>query len=409
MKVTTEIAQTHLKSSKKQTLLAALGVTVGIGIFIFMISLVVGFNRNSDEGFFKTTPHIRIFQEDKLSEPLLESVDSGFTPIIVNPTISNLSLTLLNPSKIISDLKNEEDVVAVTEQVSVSLFYNNGHSQITGQASGANILEANAMFDIESTMLAGNIRTLVTTPNGIIIGVGIADKFNVQLNDNINVISAIGVSKILKVVGVFSTSNATVDDSKSYVNLSMAQQLLKQNHSYVTDIYVNIKDPNKAIDFTEHLAQVTGYAAEDWQTANEAAMASKKTRRVMFGAIALAILLVAAFGIYNIINMTVKEKLNDIAILKAIGFSGKDVLSIFLKETFIIGLIGTSLGLVLAYGLIQFVSGIYIGGNIGYFPIGLEPEVFIMGVLIGMFITLMAGYIPARNAAKIDPIEIFRK
>jgi len=409
MKVNTEIAQTHLKSNKKQTLLAALGVTVGIGVFIFMISLVVGFNKNSDEGFFKTTPHIRIFQEDKLSEPLLNLKDTSYNPVIINPTISNLSSTLINPSKIIEDLKKEEDVVAATEQVSVSLFYNNGHSQITGQASGANIVEANAMFDIESTMIAGNIQNLVTTPSGIIIGVGIADKFNIQLNDNINVISAVGVSKILKVVGVFSTSNAAVDESKSYINLSMSQQLLKQNSSYVTDIYVNIKDPNKAIDFTEHLAQLTGYTAEDWQSANEAAMASKKTRRVMFGAIALAILLVAAFGIYNIINMTVKEKLNDIAILKAIGFSGKDVLSIFLKETLLIGLIGTGLGLLLAYVLIQFVSGIYIGGNIGYFPIWIEPEVFTMGAFIGMFITLMAGYIPAKNAAHIDPIEIFRK
>jgi len=409
MKVNTEIAQTHLKSNKKQTLLAALGVTVGIGVFIFMISLVVGFNRNSDEGFFKTTPHIRIFQEDKLSQPLINNEDSSYSPIIINPTISNLSSTLLNPSKIIADLKKEEDVVTATEQVSVSLFYNNGHSQITGQASGVNIIEANALFDIESTMLAGDIQNLVTTPNGIIIGVGIADKFNIQINDNISVISAVGVSKIMKVVGVFSTSNAALDESKSYINLPMSQQLLKQNSSYVTDIFVNIKDPNKAVDYTEHLEELTGYTAEDWQTANEAAMASKKTRRVMFGAISLAILLVAAFGIYNIINMTVKEKLNDIAILKAIGFSGKDVLSIFLKETLLIGLIGTSMGLMLAYVLIQFVSGIYIGGNIGFFPIWIEPEVFVMGAIIGMFITLMAGYVPARSAARIDPIEIFRK
>lgn len=409
MKVNTEIAQTHLKSSKKQTMLAALGVTVGIGVFIFMISLVVGFNRNSDEGFFKTTPHIRIFQEDKLSEAFTTEADSVYLPVIVNPTVSNLSLTLINPSKIIEDLKQQKDVVTATEQVSVSLFYNNGNSQLTGQASGVNIIEANAMFDIESTMLAGDIQELVTTPNGILIGVGIADKFNVKLYDNINIVSAVGVSKIMKIVGVFSTSNTALDESRSYINLPMSQQLLYQNSSYVTDIFVNIKDPNKAMEYTSYLEKITGYKAEDWQTANEAAMASKKTRRVMFGAISLAILLVAAFGIYNIINMTVKEKLNDIAILKAIGFSGKDVLSIFLKETLIIGLIGTSLGLLLAYGLIQFLSGIYIGGNIGYFPIWFELEVFIMGAIIGMFITLMAGYIPARNAAHIDPIEIFRK
>jgi lipoprotein-releasing system permease protein len=138
-------------------------------------------------------------------------------------------------------------------------------------------------------------------------------------------------------------------------------------------------------------------------------MASKKTRKVMMGSISFAILLVAAFGIYNIINMTIKEKLNDIAILKAIGFSGKDVLNIFLKETLIMGLIGTVMGLILATILVYFLSGVYIGGDIGYFPIQFEPQIYLMGTMIGIFLTLAAGYIPAQNAARVDPIEIFRK
>lgn len=129
----------------------------------------------------------------------------------------------------------------------------------------------------------------------------------------------------------------------------------------------------------------------------------------MFGSISLAILLVAAFGIYNIINMTIKEKLNDIAILKATGFSGKDVINIFLKESLIMGIIGTSFGLLMAAGLIKFVSGIYIGGDREYFPIGYESPIFFIGAILGVLITLGAGYIPAIGAAKIDPIEIFRK
>lgn len=409
LNVNTDIALTHLLTRKKQTMVAALGVTVGIGIFIFMISLVVGFNRYSDESLFKAVPHIRIYQDDILSRPLMPHVDSGYVTAIVNPKIANLTKSLINPEKILADFKKQEDVVTVAPQVSANLFYNNGTSQINGIASGVNIMEANAMFNIQSTMLAGDVGNLLTLPNGIIIGVGIADQLNIQLNDNINITSAIGVIKVMKVVGIFKTSNSAIDKTKSYTTLAVAQQLLHQSSSYVTDILVNIKDPNKAPEYAKRYENLTAYKIEDWQAANEQTMASNKTRKVMFGAISVAILLVAAFGIYNIINMTIKEKLNDIAILKATGFSGKDVINIFIKETLVMGVIGTGIGLLLAAGLIKFVSGIYIGGDREYFPIGFESSIFIMGSVIGMLVTLGAGYIPAINAAKIDPIEIFRK
>lgn len=409
LKVNTEIALTHLLTRKKQTMIASLGVTVGIGIFIFMISLVVGFNRYSDESLFKAVPHIRIYKDDILSRPLMPFIDSVYETVIVNPKIANLTKSLINPDKILADFKKQDYVLTVAPQVSASLFYNNGTSQINGIASGVNIMEANDMFNIQSTMLAGDVSNLLTLPNGIIIGVGIADHLNIQLNDNINITSAIGVIKVMKVVGIFKTSNSAIDKTKSYTTLVVAQQLLHQSTSYVTDILVNIKDPDKAPEYAKRFENLTNYKIEDWQAANEQTMASNKTRKVMFGAISIAILLVAAFGIYNIINMTIKEKLNDIAILKATGFKGKDVINIFIKETLIMGFIGTSFGLVLAAILIKIVSGIYIGGDREYFPIGFETPIFIMGSIIGMLVTLGAGYIPALNAAKVDPIEIFRK
>ncbi len=407
--VNTDIALTHLLTRKKQTVIASMGVTVGIGIFIFMISLVVGFNKDSDESIFKSVPHLRIYQEDEICKPLIPEENTSFLPIIINPKISNLSNTLINPDKIISDLKKQEDVVNVTRQISANIFYNNGKSQINGLASGVDIIEANKMFDIKSTMLAGNIKDLQSNPNGIIIGAGIADKLNIRINDYISIISSVGIGKVLKVVGIFKTSNSSIDDTKSYINLAIAQQLLRQSSSYVTDIYVNITNPDKAPLYSEKFSALTGYKAEDWQSANESTMAKKQTRKVMFGSISFAILLVAAFGIYNIINMTINEKMNDIAILKATGFSGKDVMNIFIKETLIIGITGTVFGLLVATVLIHFLSKVYIGGDVGYFPIDFEKNVYISGAIIGMFITLAAGFIPARNAAKVDPIEIFKR
>ena len=103
------------------------------------------------------------------------------------------------------------------------------------------------------------------------------------------------------------------------------------------------------------------------------------------------------------------QKLNDIAILKATGFSGPDVIKIFVGEAFIMGFIGTCFGLLIASFLVNLLSKVYIGGDIGYFPIRFEPPVFVLGAIVGLFVTIVAGFIPARNAAKVDPVEIFRK
>jgi lipoprotein-releasing system permease protein len=118
---------------------------------------------------------------------------------------------------------------------------------------------------------------------------------------------------------------------------------------------------------------------------------------------------VAGFGIYNILNMTVSQKINDIAILKAMGFKGGDVIRIFVTQAITIGLIGIVLGVIAATIMINLLQHVYIGGDIGYFPIRFEPLKFAQGILFGFIITFLAGYMPARKAAKVDPVSIFRK
>ncbi len=408
--VNTEIALTHILTRKRQTIVASLGVSIGIAIYICLNTLIIGTNRYSDNAIFKSTPHIRVYKEDDISKPLSKDTSQkNGTIVIVNPKIANISKNLINPVKLVNDIKQQEQVTAAAPMVTANIFYNNGKSQLTGVGWGMNIIEGDAMFDIQSTMVVGDLRTLLNTPNGIIIGVGIADKLNIKLYDNISVISSVGVIKLMKVVGFFKSSNAVTDKSKSYMNLATAQQLLEEGPNYVTDIYVKIKNPEEAPQYASVLGNLTGYSTEDWKAANELFVAGKKIRAVMFLFISWAILLVAAFGIYNILNMTVSQKLNDIAILKANGFSGGDVVKIFVMEAMVMGLIGTIIGFLLALLIVTLLSRIYIGADIGYFPIQFEFSVSMTGVMVGLLVTFFAGYIPARKASKVDPIEIFRK
>ena len=172
---------------------------------------------------------------------------------------------------------------------------------------------------------------------------------------------------------------------------------------------MNIENHEDAHIYAEQFSQLTGYKAEDWKAANETLMAAAKMRKIIITAISFSILLVAGFGIYNILNMTISQKINDIAILKAMGFRGGDVIRIFVQQALMIGFFGIVLGLTLATILVNLLANVYVGGDIGFFPISFEPMQYLRGLVFGSIITFLAGYIPARKAANVDPVSIFRK
>ena len=407
MNINTDIARTYLFSGKKMTAVAVLGVLLGMSIYIFMNSLLVGFDKASDENIFKNTPHIRLYNDDVISKNLVS--DTAAEYLISNPKVVPKVNTIINPNGIAEMVQQQKEVTVVTAQVNTSVFYNNGKTQVSGLSIGIKPDEADMMYSIKSSMVEGKFETLKSDPNGIVIGIGIAEKMNLVLGDNINLTSQKGVTKNLRVAGIFRSFNSTADDTKSYVNLYTAQQLLKENNVYVTDISVNVKDPHQAAAVAEKLSQLTGYKSEDWKESNESLMALSKMRFIMINFVSTAIMLIAGFGIYNILNMTVSQKINDIAILKAIGFKGNDVIRIFVTQALSIGLIGVVGGMLMALLMITLLKKVYIGGDIGYFPVDYELQKFIQGIVMGLVITFFAGYIPARKAAKVDPVSIFRK
>lgn len=407
MNINSTIAKTYIVSNKKLTIVAVLGVLLGMSIYIFMNSMMVGFDKSSTNAVFKSSAHIRVYKDDEVSKVLNHTQNK--LPLIINPKIVPINNTIINPNQIIQSIQKQAEVLIVTPQVNTNVFYNNSKSQISGLAVGVKPDEADKMFDITSFMVEGNFDLLKSNPHGAVIGSGISEKMNLRLNDNLNLTSSKGINKTFKVIGIFKTNNSNTDKTKIYINISASQQLLKQGTSYITDINVKIKDPEKAEEIAQHITELTGYKAEGWKQANETLMAANKMRKIIITFVSLTILLVAGFGIYNILNMTVSQKINDIAILKAIGFKGKDVIRIFVTQAVTIGFLGVLGGVTMASILITILKRVYIGGDIGYFPIDYEPKKYLQGVLIGLIITFFAGFIPAKKAANVDPVEILRK
>jgi lipoprotein-releasing system permease protein len=403
-----DIALTHIRTRKKQTLVAALGVTIGVSVYLFMNSLSSGFSKFSRDEIFKNSAHIKIYKNDEISQAILTN-DTSATRVIINPQITTLSKKLINPEALLATVKSQPYVTNAIAQVSFDAFYNRGKAQLRGSGNGVNMKEYSDIFSTRKYIVAGTVEALQGNLDGIIIGSGIAEKLNLGLNENITVSSSFGIVKVLRIVGIFETGNNMNDLQKSYVNVSTAQQFIKEGPSYVSTIYLNTPNPDNSGKYVKQLQQLTEYTVEDWKTTNADVISGDKTRSTMIRAISISILIVAAFGIYNILSSTIMQKINDIAILKAAGFTGGDVIKIFIVEAVVMGFIGTLMGLAFGAILIAIMSKMYMGGPVGYFPISFEPNLFAISFILGIFITFCAGYFPARKAAKVDPVEIFRK
>ena len=409
--VNTEIAITYLSSRKKQTLIAALGVMFGVSMFIFMQSLMKGTNDYFEQQSFNNTPHIRLYNESKIADTHLmrNFYNDSSIKILDNPkqVLENDGLT--NPFGLMEMIKKMSDVTNITPQVTANVFYISGSVQVNGVVNGVNMDEESKMFDVQSNMIKGDLHDVDKINNGILVGKGIADKLSLHVGDNVTVRAATGNSMIMRVVGIFSTTVLQTDISKSYANIAQVQNLLGKDRSYVTDIKINVRDYNNAPKIARDIEKITGYKAEDWVMANENLKAAFKIRAIILNSVIGVILLVAGFGIYNILNMTIYEKIKEIAILKATGFGSRAVTSIFLQQAIYIGIMGAIVGLVVGFSLTYMVSRIYIGaGTLKYLPMSFYPPHYVEAVCFAILTTIAAGFFPARKAAKVDPVSIIR-
>lgn len=229
------------------------------------------------------------------------------------------------------------------------------------------------------------------------------------MGDNISLTTADGVNKVFKVVGLIETGSGSVDKSRAIISINTARQLLSKNKSYATDVMANVKDYNDAKTIANEVRPDIKYKTEAWQEGNAQLESANTLRDIIAIAVSLTILIVAGFGIYNIMNMTVSEKIREIAILKAMGFDGKDIVYIFLVQSVIIGLIGGFIGLLLGFAVASIVDRIpFKIASFDTLPITYLPADYILAMIFGLAITFIAGYLPARKASKIDPVEILR-
>jgi len=411
-----DISKTHLVSKKKQTIVAILGVTFGIAMFILMISFMDGVNDYIEDTMLEATPDIHIYNDVKTdySHSVANEYfrDSNKLVAVLHPKPKEITLNIKNAEGIIADIRKNPDVVAVSPLLSTQVFYNYGPVQINGYINGVNIIEETRLSNLEKKMTEGKPEDLLASDNGIIMGKGLAKKLNVKTGDQVSLATPLGSTMRFRIVGLFQIGMGAIDNVKSYVNLSSVQQLLNKDRSYITDINVKLKNNKTASIYAASMLKKYGYKSDDWQTINAAAMAGTFIRNMLTYVVSFTLLVVAGFGIYNIMNMSITNKMKDIAILKAQGFARRDIVQIFLSQSLFIGFIGAVAGILLGFILSYMLSRVPFPDNDEiswkYFPVLFKPQYYIFAMVFGMLTTFFAGLAPSVKASRIDPVLILR-
>lgn len=410
-----EISVSLLLARWKQTLVAAIGVTFSITMFVALLGFMTGLNDLLDGLILNRTPHIRLYNEIKPNAQ--QPVDIAFATtnsyhFINSVKPSNKGLQIQGAGAIMQALKSDGRVLGVAPKIISQGFYQVGTTDLTGVINGIDVVEENRLFKFSDYVVDGNFLDLQNTPNSIILGKGAAETMLVQVGDVVQVTSTKGVKIQLKVVGFFRSGLQDIDKVQSYTSLKTAQKLMGEGNNYITDIQIKLKDILWAPAMAKEYRKLLNIEAVDIQTANSQFETGSKVRTIISFTVGITLLIVAGFGIYNILNMMIYEKMDSIAILKATGFSGSDVKSIFISIAVSIGLFGGSLGLLAGFGLSALIDQIPFETaslpTIKTYPINYDIKFYIIGGVFSIITTYFAGYFPARKASKIDPVIIIR-
>lgn len=412
MRLLFELAFTHILGRGRQTLVAVLGVGLGVGFSIAMAALMQGGENDFIAKLVDAMPHVEISDEHRSArrQPAEERFDAlaiaGLRPKedrrgILNPTEATAMLRDWIPGRMAHGLRTQ------------------GVVRYSGRDVGIAIIGVEPQSEARISSIAGDFRqgsfdSLIAGGNNIVVGDRLAERLGARMGTTVTVVSATGQSRGFKIVGLFHTGTTARDEGEGYVLLKNAQ-ILSERPNAINQIRLKLDDPNAAPQVARRAEAQIGYKAVAWQEANESILEALVIRNIIMYTVVGAILLVAGFGIFNIISTITHEKARDIAILKSLGFTEGDMRRLFLLEGLALGAAGSVVGWVVGFGLcvalslVRFqISGAAVAQEITRLPLAWTIWHYLIAAGFALVSAGVAGYLPARQAARLNPVDIIR-
>lgn len=411
MKLAVAIALKHLLARKRQSLVSLMGIVLGVAFFLAISSLMRGSENDFIRRLVNNNPHITVSDEyrDPRRQPLYDVYTKGAVEVKnVKPLTETRGIR--GYEQALEYLRTFPGLRASPVLAGQALV-NFAGKDVGVTLNGMIPSEITSVTTIAQYMLEGSIDDLTGNPDGIIIGAGLARKLALNKGDNISIAATTGQVRTFKILGIFRIGRSSYDESQTFADLKRVQALLNRTNR-VNNLIIKLPDPYTAREVAAEIENRIGYKSVSWQESSEDIMNTLRIRNTIMFTVVSAVLVVAAFGIYNVISTVVMEKQRDIAILKSMGFHARDIRQIFLTQGFILGIAGCLMGLPLGsafmLGLMQIRFKQPGGSEIVNMPIDWGWPQFAIAATFAMTAAVMAALLPARKAARVQPVDILR-
>lgn len=380
------IAKKQILERKKQSLVSILGVLIGITVLTVSIGISNGLDKNMINSILSLTSHITVQAPDKIEN-------------------------YKELSKKIEDMNDVKGVVPTVEAQGLIKYKNYFNDYVAGvKIVGYDLEKAISAMNIDEKIAFGKIDT--ENRKGILIGKELAISAGMNIGDKLNLVTADNSELEMEVMGIFESGFYDYDLNMVIIPLLTAQYISYKGDA-VDKLSVRLYDPYKANHVKRNINNDDFLYVYTWGEQNRALLSALTLEKTIMIIVFSLIVVIAGFLIWITLNTLVREKTKDIGILRSMGFSKKNIMSIFLIQGLILGGIGIIIGVFLSIILLwyiknytlAFISSIYYIKNI---PIEISLKEILTVISANSIIILISSIFPAYKAAKLENVEALR-
>ncbi|MBI3548235.1 MAG: ABC transporter permease [Elusimicrobia bacterium] len=410
------LAVRYLVARRRQTLLMLLGVFFGSAAFVLISGVMLGFRGYLVNQLINTSGHIHIAaREEFLTDHSLDA--SFYGPLArvfwrVPPSGRKDSAMIEQPQAWYQRLKADPRVVAFSPQLTAGVLFSKGKATATATLIGCDPEQQVRVTTIGDYVTAGRFQDVAAGGGRLALGEELRRKLGVNVGQDVRVsLGPAGGVVPFRVAAVFTTGNRLLDEL-SYGALADVQKV-NGTPNQVNEIVVRLADHALSAQVATTWAALSPEKVESWDQRNAYIFDVFKIQDTVRYSSIGAVMIVAAFGIYNVLAMTVMQKRRDIAILRSMGYSTRDIVVLFLSQGLLLGLSGTSLGLLAGYVISFYLETIRLNAGpiesgIAHILVSRDPSIYLQAAALAFAAASIASILPARAAGRLPPIEIIR-
>jgi len=410
------IALRQLTSRKRQTLLTISGIGVGVMVLIAAVSLMDGLLSSFIDKIVNIAPHVVVTGEKMtsiVSDTVWQAQKGESINLIKNVERQDEEI-IKNYKRVENVIKSDPRVSVTSPVVNVTVIAKFGTISQPLEIFGINPRPQDEIVKFSQNMTEGRFPELEKTPDGLMLGTTSAKDFGLRLGDKLQFVSNLGKTFDVRVVGIYSTGINDIDNN-AYVNLRVAQNIAGYRPDEISQIYLRVNDLKRDAAVARTIEKATNYKSKTWEEISSSVIALYKMISMMVYFLVFFVILVAGFGVANVLITNVLEKYRDIAILKSIGYKKKEITAIYILQGTLVAVIGAAIGCLLGYILILIMGSIQVTPSQSNtsmrsdrLQMGKSPWYFVLASLFALVVSLIASIGPARGAARVNPVEILR-